>query len=183
MKRHLANLIILTVFAILFLVTYWMYSVEKNNLQKAKLSIRGYELYAQERYGELSEYIEKNRLSELKYLLIKSQERSFQNNFSEATSAFNLGNYATTVDIIRKILQNMPPQKQDRYDDCLYLLSLSLVRSERWEEAKIELEELAEMQDSEFQKRAIELLKEVYEKTGDEEKFQELSKRLEGNKQ
>lgn len=177
MKRDRIFLVLLSIFAVLFLVSFQAYRSTKQSQERYSKIVKGYELYALGKYDEFSKYIEQHKLTELSYLSNSIKEQKFQQFYLSAIKEFNLGNFASAVELFRKALQQIDT-KDTRYNELLYYLSVSLVNSNRIQEAKIELSTFVNLENSVYRNKALQLLSDLYRKNGELVKAQEIEKLL-----
>lgn len=177
MKRERIFLVLLSIFAVLFLVSFQAYRSVKQSQERYQKIIKGYELYVLGKYDEFSKYVEQYRLKELSYLSGSIKEQKFQQYYLSAMRDFNLGNFASAVELFRKTLQQIDA-KDTRYSEILYYLSVCLVNSNRLQEAKIELSTFVNLPDSLYRSKALQLLIDIYRKTNELVKAQEIEKLL-----
>lgn len=177
MKRDRVFLVLLTIFAVLFLLSFQAYRSTRQWQERYRKIIRGYELYVLGNYDEFSKYVEEHKLKELAYLSNSIKEQRFQQFYLSAVKEFNLGNFASAVELFRKALQEIG-SKDPRYGELLYYLSVCLVNSNRIVEAKMELSTFVNLVDSPYRNKALQLLSELYRKSGEMVKAQEVEKLL-----
>ncbi|MGJ8455015.1 hypothetical protein ACSFC1_06900 [Pseudothermotoga sp. U03pept] len=170
-------LITLTVFAFLFLMSFQAYRSVQQRLNRYEKLTKAYELYCLGKYEEFSKYVDQHRLKELSYLLGSIKDQSFQKDYLTALKEFNLGNFASAAELFKKALAQID-RKDTRYGEVLYYLSLSLANGNRFQEAKIELANFLDLEASVYRERALLLLIDLYKKTGELSKAQQVEKIL-----
>lgn len=177
MKREKFFVILMTVFASLFLFTFQAYRSVKQSNERYQKIVKAYEYYSTGRYDEFSKYVEQYRLKELSYLNGSIKEQKFQQLYMAGIKDFNLGNFASAAELFKKALQQID-QKDPRRDELLYYISVSLVNSNRFEEAKMELSNFVNLENSPYRSKALQLLIDVYKKTNETVKAQQIEKLL-----
>lgn len=177
MKKERFFVIILSIFALLFLVTFQAYRSVRQSQERYQRIVRAYELYCLGRYDDFARYVDEYKLKELSYLNSAIVEQRFQQFYVAAMKEFNLGNFASAVELFRKALGQID-SKDNRYDEIVYYLSLCLVNSNRLQEAKLELSSFVNRENSVYRSKGLQLLIDVYKKTGEMVKAQEIEKML-----
>ncbi|WP_052465397.1 tetratricopeptide repeat protein [Thermotoga profunda] len=177
MKRDKFFLVLMSVFALLFLITFQAYRWTKQSQERYQKIVKAYELYCYGKYDEFSKYVDQYKLKELSYLNVTIKEQRFQQFYMAAVKDFNLGNFASAVEFFKKALQQLD-ERDPRKDELLYYLSISLVNSNRLQEAKLELSTFVNLENSPYRNKALQLLIDIYRKTGEIVKAQEIEKLL-----
>ncbi len=174
-SREKFFLILLTIFALMFLTSLYMYKTQRSQLIKTRRIVRAYELFAMEKYDEFLKYMDLYKLDELQYLKKNLQKRKLQDLYNRGVSEFNLGNYSLAADFFKRALSEIE-QDDPKTAEIVYLLSLSLVNSNRVNEAKLVLEQYINLIDLPYKQKIVELLAEIYRKQGELNKANELLK-------
>ncbi|AEH50461.1 tetratricopeptide repeat protein [Pseudothermotoga thermarum] len=175
-NRERFFLVLLTIFASMFLISFYICKEQYAQINRMKRIIKAYELFAMGKYPEFSNYVEQNRLNELLYLKKDLQKRLFLDYYANAVYHFNLGNYAEAADLFKKALEQIE-SNDPKSSEILYLLCVSLTNANRLGEARLVLEQSIEnMPNTPFKKKVMELLAEIYKKQGDHDKADKILK-------
>ncbi len=181
MKMNLEKflLILLTIFAFLFLLSFQMFVSARSQLKRSEKILEAYRMYVDEDYENFERYVEKNDLKELKSLKDSLRRRLFEKYYTLGVTKLNAGDFSSAHEDFKKALQQLP-QQDERRAEVVYLMGQSLVKAGRLVEAKTQLSVVLEMPNSFYRNQAIKLLIDIYEQTGEGAKAEELRKIYEG---
>ncbi|MFN6991724.1 MAG: tetratricopeptide repeat protein [Fervidobacterium sp.] len=156
-KFHKIILVIGTLFAILFLITYFSNVKLTQKLEyKAKI-IKAYELYLNDS-KEFSFFVKSNKLKELEWLVSKKQLNEVRMVLDKAKILYREGNYGEAASLLREIKDNENPWN----DEVYFYLGMSLYKVGEVESAKLFLSTfLNNFEYSIFRKEALLILKEI----------------------
>ncbi len=168
-------LIVLMIFAMLFLTTLYMYKVQRSQLARMNMIVRAYELFTMGKYDEFSTLVESHQLHELRYLESNLKKRKFQELYSLGVSEFNLGNYAQAAEFFKQAAVQLEAT-DPKFAETVYLLSLSLIEANRTNEARLFLEQHTDLPDSPYKRKIIETLADIYKKQGEHDKAENILK-------
>ncbi|WP_165276215.1 hypothetical protein [Thermotoga sp. Ku-13t] len=177
MKMHLEKffLVLLTVFALLFLLSFQAFVSVRAQLKRSERIIEAYKLYVSEDYDRFERYVETHGLKELESLKNTLREKVFEKYYSLGVMKLNLGDFSTAYEYFKKAFEQLP-EGDERRAELVYLMGQSLAKAGRTVEAKLQLNTVLQMPDSLYRSQAIRLLIELYRQTGEKEKADELEK-------
>lgn len=84
-------LILLTVFALLFLLSFQAFVSVRSQLRRAEKIVEAYRMYVSEDYENFERYVEKNDLKELKNLKDNLRQRLFERYYILGVTKLNAG--------------------------------------------------------------------------------------------
>lgn len=175
MNMRLAKflLVLLTVFAILFLLSFQAFVSMRSQLDRNKKILEGYRLYVEEDYEAFRRHVQKYGLKELESLERDLNQKLFEKYYSLAIVRFNNGDFSSAYELFEQALERLP-QQDERRAELIYLMGQSLAKAGRITEAKTQLSAAIELPDSFYRTQAIKLLIDLYRQSGEEKKAQEL---------
>ncbi len=174
MNKNLFFLILLTVFALLFLVVFYNNINLTKNIEKLKLTIKAYEMYANNNDKEFVNFVKEKNLKELEPLAQKLVMNKVRNTLDNAISSFRTGNYGETSTLLMEIKDIDNPWMDELY----YYLGLSLLKIGEDSRAKLYLSAFLEgFKYSIYRKEALLLLKEM---TVDKQILERIDQELKG---
>ncbi|KUK02483.1 MAG: hypothetical protein XD58_1365 [Thermotoga sp. 50_1627] len=181
MKMNLERflLILLTVFALLFLLSFQAFVSVRSQLKRSEKMLEAYRMYVSEDYENFERYVEKNDLKELKNLKDSLKRRLFEKYYTSGVTKLNAGDFSSAYEDFKKALQQLP-QQDERRAEVVYLMGQSLVKAGRLVEAKTQLSTVINMPNSFYRNQAVKLLIDLYRQTGEDAKAEELRKIYEG---
>jgi tetratricopeptide (TPR) repeat protein len=172
-------LILLTVFALLFLLSFQAFVSVRSQLRRAEKIVEAYRMYVSEDYENFERYVEKNDLKEFKNLKDSLRQRLFERYYILGVTKLNAGDFSSAYEDFKRAFQQLP-QQDERRAELVYLMGQSLVKAGRLFEAKAQLSVALEMPNSLYRNQAIKLLIELYKQTGEKARAEELEKTYEG---
>jgi len=172
-------LILLTVFALLFLLSFQAFVSVRSQLKRSEKMLEAYRMYVSEDYENFERYVEKNDLKELKNLKDSLKRRLFEKYYTSGVTKLNAGDFSSAYEDFKKALQQLP-QQDERRAEVVYLMGQSLVKAGRLVEAKTQLSTVINMPNSFYRNQAVKLLIDLYRQTGEDAKAEELRKIYEG---
>ncbi|MGB9789575.1 MAG: tetratricopeptide repeat protein [Thermotoga caldifontis] len=177
MKMRLEKffLVLLTVFALLFLLSFQAFVSMRTQLKRNERIIEAYKLYVNEDYDRFEQYIKVHGLKELENLNSTLKEKVFEKYYSLGVVKLNLGDFSTAYEYFKKAFEQLP-EGDERRAELVYLMGQSLAKAGRSLEAKLQLNMVLQMPDSLYRSQAIRLLIDLYRQTGEKEKADELEK-------
>ena len=164
MRHERFYLILITVFAFLFLITY-MYNVRlTTDVENLRKLTKAYELYVSGS-NDFSKYVKDNNLKELDWLISKKLLSDVRSKLDSAKDAYRRGNYADASVLLREIKDVDNPWM----DEIYFYLGMSLYKIGEVESSKLFLSAFIQsFQYSIYRKEALLLLKDL--STGDVKK-------------
>lgn len=156
-KFQKITLIIGTLFAILFLITYFSNVKLTQKLEYKDKILKAYELYLNNS-KEFSTYVKTNKLKELEWLVSKKQLNEVRTALDKAKILYREGNYGEAASLLREIKDVENPWN----DEVYFYLGMSLYKVGELESAKLFLSTfLNNFKYSKFGKEALLILKEI----------------------
>ncbi|MGQ9855365.1 MAG: tetratricopeptide repeat protein [Fervidobacterium sp.] len=157
MKVEKFSLILLTIFAILFIISYSHSLKISNELEQTKKVVKAYELYVNNDQS-FEKFVSENDLKDLVNLVSKQKITSIRTKIDNAKSAYRNGNYSEAADILRTIKDESNPWA----DEIYFYLGMSLYKIGEIESAKLFLSSFIDnFQYSIYRKEALMLLREI----------------------
>jgi len=176
MNREKFFLVLMSIFAILFVIAFLNNRAMESSLAEYQKMIRAYELYTNGYYEDFFHYIEQNNLQNLTYL--KSLKRNYSEFYIEGLKKCVSGDYEVAIDYFKESLEDVEISNP-LYTEILYYLGLSMINAEKYQEAEITLERLLDFKDSIYAQKGLRLLIKLYTKTGNLDRAKEIEKLME----
>jgi len=150
-------LILLTIFACLFLFTYSYNAKLSNDIEKMRKLTKAYELYVSGS-NEFSRYVQDNNLKELDWLISKKLLSDVRSKLDQAKENYRKGNYADASVLLREVKDVENPWM----DEIYFYLGMSLYKIGELESSKLFLSAFIEnFQYSIYRKEALLLLRDL----------------------
>ncbi|MCX7653909.1 MAG: tetratricopeptide repeat protein [Fervidobacterium sp.] len=150
-------LIFTTLFALMFIFTYFYNVNQFNQLTRLRKVVKAYELYLLES-KEFTDFVKQNDLKELDWLLSKRLMSEIRSKLDKAKISYREGNYAESASLLREIKDSENPWM----DEIYFYLGMSLYRIGELESAKLFLSSfLDNFQYSIYRKESLLILKEI----------------------
>ncbi len=174
MNKNLFFLILLTVFAFLFLIVFYNNIKLTKDIENTKMIIKAYELYANNDDKGFVNFVKENNLKELESLAQRLVINKVRNTLDRAISSFRVGNYGESSTLLMEIKDIENPWM----DEVYYYIGLSLLKIGEDARAKLYLSSFLEsFRYSIYRKEALLILKEI---TKDKQILERIDKELKG---
>ncbi|ODN31211.1 tetratricopeptide repeat protein [Fervidobacterium thailandense] len=166
-------LVLATLFAILFLVSYSQGIILRKRVERYGKVLKAYELYLRGD-SEFETFVKENELKEVSWLLPKFNLFAVRKSLDEAKAAFERGNFADVVSTLSKVKDVDSPWN----DEVFYLLGTAHARIGQTEQAKFYLTYFVNgFEGSIYRKSALTLLRDLSEGE-DKKKIEDILKKL-----
>lgn len=101
MKKDVFYVVVLTVFALLFTITYFSYRTLNERVEYTEKLVKAYELYIFSDYEKFTDYVEKEGLKIEGMDLLK--EKKARSLLAEAKDLYKLANYGEALVLFEKV--------------------------------------------------------------------------------
>ena len=162
----------MTVFAILFLISYFLYATTKKDLNECRLKETAYRALIDGDFDKFKSLMKDLPEHELDYY----SSKFFNIELSLALEEKNSGNFGKALDILEKSLKVANTKSQ--VSKALILKSEILMKMERYDDVVRELRVFVKDQTLPDRERALEILKEAAKRSGDKELESEIERIL-----
>ena len=162
----------MTVFAVLFLISYFLYGTTKNDLKECRTKEIAYKSLIDGNFEKFKSLMKDIPKHELEYY----SSKFFNLEISLAIEEMSSGNFGKALDIVEKALKVAATKFQ--ISKALILKSEILMKMERYDEVIRLLKSFIENKSLPERERALELLKRAAEKLGKKDLISEVEKNL-----